>query len=271
MCFLFYNDAGDLMKIYLDLLMTINFFFDFLLLLFVSLLLKRQVKINKIIHGAFIGGLSIIFLFMKLNSLELFLYKFIISILMILITFGYKNLKYTIANLGYLYIVSLFLGGALYFINNSMSYKHIGIIFYHNGLSINIFLILLLTPIIIYIYLLQCKKLKNNYNNYYNVQIYLNNQYIEGTGYMDSGNNLVDILTKKKIIFIDKRKIIFDINEFRFIPLHTVSGDDLIKCIKIDKVIINHHEYKDILLGIMDNINLDGIDIILNNKMEGIC
>ena len=88
---------------------------------------------------------------------------------------------------------------------------------------------------------------------------------------MDSGNNLVDILTKKKIIFIDKRKIIFDINEFRFIPLHTVSGDDLIKCIKIDKVIINHHEYKDILLGIMDNINLDGIDIILNNKMEGIC
>ena len=208
MCFLFYNDDGDLMKIYLDLLMTINFFFDFLLLLFVSLLLKRQVKISKIIHGAFIGGLSIVFLFMKLNNLELFFYKFIISILMILITFGYKNIKYTITNVGYLYIVSLFLGGALYFINNSFSYKRIGMVFYYNGFSINIIIILILTPLIIYIYLLQCKKLKNNYNNYYNVQIYLNNQYIEGTGYMDSGNNLVDFLTKKKIIFIDKRKII---------------------------------------------------------------
>ena len=114
-------------------------------------------------------------------------------------------------------------------------------------------------------------KIKNNYNNYYPVKICLNNQFIEGVGYLDSGNNLIDSLTNKKIIFIDKRKLIFDINEFRFIPLHTVSGNDLVKCIKVDKVIIHNHEYHDILLGIIDNICLDGIDIILNNKMEGIC
>ena len=54
------------------------------------------------------------------------------------------------------------------------------------------------------------------------------------------------------------------------VPLITVSGHDLIKCIKVDKVVINNREYN-VLVGIIDKISLDGIDIILNNKMEGIC
>ena len=75
------------MKVYLDLVMFINFFLDFLLLLGVSILLKRNVKLGKIIFGAFIGGLSILILFFKMNSIELFLFKFVISIVMILVSF----------------------------------------------------------------------------------------------------------------------------------------------------------------------------------------
>ena len=40
-----------------------SIFSDFVLLLSVSLLLKRKVKLNKIILGAFFGGISILFLF----------------------------------------------------------------------------------------------------------------------------------------------------------------------------------------------------------------
>lgn len=258
------------MKVYLDLIMIINFFFDFILLLSVSLLLKRNIKLNRIILGSFIGGLSILFLFIKINSIQLFIYKIIISIIMILVSFGYRNIKYTFINLLYLYIVSIFLGGGLYFLNIEFSYKHEGIIFYNNGFSINIIFIIVLTPIIISLYIYQNKKIKNNYNNYYNVTIYINSSHIDCIGYMDTGNNLIDPITHKKVILIDKRKIIFDINEFRFIPLKTVSGNDMIKCIKIDKVVINNKEYKNILLGIIDSINLDGIDVILNNKMEDI-
>ena len=61
----FYNIIGDYVKVYLDLIMIINFFIDFLLLLGVSIILKRKVKINRIILSAFIGGISILFLFMK--------------------------------------------------------------------------------------------------------------------------------------------------------------------------------------------------------------
>ena len=270
MCLLIYNFYGDWMKIYLDLIMILNFFFDFLLLLSVSILLRRKVKLIRIIISAFIGGLSIIFLFIKINSLELFLFKIIISIIMILISFGFKNIKYTIINIIYLYVVSIFLGGFLYVLNIQISYKHVGIIFYHNGLSINLILIILLTPIILYLYIKQNRKLKNHYSNYYSVVIYYKDHIIECIGYIDTGNNLVDKITNKPVILLDKRKMVFDINEFMLVPLITVSGSDLIKCIKVDKVIINNREYK-VLVGLIDNISLDGIDVILNNKMEGIC
>jgi len=41
----------------------------------------------------------------------------------------------------------------------------------------------------------------------------------------------------------------------------------MIKVVKIDKLIFNDKEYNNILLGIMDKISLEGVDIILNKKL----
>ena len=101
------------MKIYLDLIMILNFVFDFLLLLSVSIILRRNVSINKLILGAFIGGISILFLFIKINSFELFIFKILISILMILISFGYKDIRYFGKNILFFYMTIIVLGGFL--------------------------------------------------------------------------------------------------------------------------------------------------------------
>ena len=263
----FYNIYGDKVKIYLDLVMILNFFLDFILLLTVSLILKRNVKITKIIMGAFIGGLSIIFLFFNINSFVLFLFKLIISILMILITFGFRSIKYTLINLLYLYMSSIILGGFLYLLNLEFSYKHIGIIFFNNGLSINFIFLILFSPVILYIYIKQTKKLRYNYSNYYNIEIYNKNKKYKYTAYMDSGNVLTDSITGKSVILIDKRKLLFNIKEFRLIPYIGVNGSSIIKVIKIEKLVFNNKEYNNILLGIMDKISLDGVDVILNRKL----
>ena len=263
----FYNIFGDIMKIYLDLIMILNFAIDFILLLTVSLILKRNVKLTRIMLGSFVGGLSILFLFFNINSFILFLLKLFISILMVLITFGYKTLKYTLVNLLYLYMSSIVLGGFLYLLNLEFSYKHIGIIFFNNGLSINFIFLILFSPLILYIYIKQTKNLRYNYSNYYNIEIINNNKKYKYTAYMDSGNVLVDTLTNKPVILIDKRKLLFNIKEFRLIPYMGVNGSNIIKVIKIDKLIFNNKEYSNILLGIMDKISLDGIDVILNRKL----
>jgi len=265
--FFFYNVFGDDMTIYLDLVMILNFAIDFILLLTVSLILKRNVKLTRIMLGAFIGGLSILFLFFNINSFLLFIFKILISVLMILTTFGYKTIKYTLVNILYLYMSSIILGGFLYLLNLEFSYKHIGMIFFNNGLSINFVFLIIFSPIILYIYIKQTKNLRYNYSNYYNIEIINKNKRYKYTGYMDSGNVLVDTLTKKIVILIDKRKLLFNIKEFRLIPYMGVNGSNMIKVVKIDKLIFNDKEYSNILLGIMDKISLDGVDVILNRKL----
>lgn len=255
------------MKIYLDLIMILNFSLDFILLLSVSLILKRNIKLARIMLGAFIGGISILLLFMNINNITLFLLKVLISIVMVLTTFGYRNIKYTLINLLYLYMSSVILGGFLYLLNLEFSYKHVGIIFYNNGLSVNFIFLIIFSPVILYIYIKQTKNLRYNYSNYYNIEIYLNQKKYKYTAYMDTGNVLVDTLTNKKVVLIDKRKLLFNIKEFRLIPYMSVGGSNMIKVIKIDKLVFDNKEYSDILLGIMDKISLDGVDVILNRKL----
>ena len=255
------------MKVYLDLIMILNFFIDFILLLTVSIVLKRKVNIKKIILGAFVGGLSILFLFFIFNNFLLFIFKLIISIIMVIITFKYENIKYTLINILYLYITSITLGGFLYLLNIEFSYKHVGIIFINNGLSINFIILIIISPVILYIYIRQNKLLKYTYSNYYNVELIKCKKSYKYIGYMDSGNVLIDSLTNKKVILIDKRKVLFNIKEFRLIPYMGVNGMNMIKVVKIDKLIFNNKECDNVLLGIMDNISLDGVDIILNRKL----
>lgn len=254
------------MKVYIDLIMLLNFLLDFILLLTTSVILKRNVKITKIIMGAFVGGLSILFLFYDINSFLLFIFKFIISILMVIISFSYRNFKYTLINIIYLYMSSIVLGGFLYLLNLEFSYKHIGILFYNNGLSINFIFLIIFSPIILYLYIIQIRKFKNNYSNYYKVEIYYNGKKYKYIGYLDTGNTLKDSLTGKSVILIDKRKLLFDIKEFRIIPYMGLNGTSMIKVIKIDKLLFNKREYN-VLLGIMDSIQLDGVDIILNRYL----
>lgn len=255
------------MKIYLDLVMLLNFSIDFILLLSVSIILKRKVKIYRILLGSFVGGLSILLLFFNINNITLFILKIIISILMCLITFKFNNIKYTLVNLLYLYMSSIILGGFLYLLNIEFSYKHVGIIFINNGLSINFIFLLITSPIILYIYIKQTKNFRSTYSNYYNIKIFKNNKAYDYIGFIDTGNTLTDPLTKKAVILIDKRKILFNIKEFRMIPYMGVNGLNLIKVIKIDKLVFNNKSYKNILLGLMDNISLDGVDVILNKKL----
>ena len=190
---------------------------------------------------------------------------------MILLTFGYRDLKYTLKNLFYLYTSSLILGGFLYYLNIEFSYKQEGIVFYHKGLSINYIVLIIFSPIIIYTYIKQGIYLKNNYSNYYKVNLYLGKHVLHCNGFLDSGNQLYDPYTKQPIILIDQRKMIYDINEFKMIlvPMVTASSTTLLPCIRIPKIeIVGIGVRENILLGIMQqNITMDGVDLLLHPKL----
>ena len=120
------------MKIYIYYIFFINFIFDFILLLGIKFILKRNVRIYRIIIGSLIGAFSIFLLFIRLGPGLFFILKLICGLFMVIITFKYKDLKYTLNNFFYLMVLSILLGGFLYFSNISVGYDHIGMVFFNN-------------------------------------------------------------------------------------------------------------------------------------------
>ena len=260
------------MKIYLDLILFLNFTFDLLLLLSVSIILRRNIKFRRILLGSIIGALSILFLFMRLSSFTLFIYKFLISILMILVTFGFKNIRFTLKNLFYLYITSIVLGGFLYFLNLEFSYKQIGLVFYHNGLSINFIVLIIASPIILFFYVKQALYLKNNYSNYYKVDIYLKDGSIKKVNaFLDTGNKLIDPYKKRPIILVSESalKLNHETNKTYLVPYDGINSHGLLKCIEPKKIYIHGLGIKtNLLIGISnENIDIDGVNCILHTKL----
>ena len=257
------------MKIYLDVIFLINFLFDLLLLCATKILLKRTVKFYKLVLASLFGALSIFLLFLKINSLELFCFKILISLIMLFIGFGYKNIRYYFKNFVSLYIISIFLGGFLYILNLEFSYTHKGLIFFHKGLSINFIFIIILRPIIVYIYIKENKILKMEYSHYYIVKIINNKKQIILNGYLDTGNNLIDPISHKPVILVDKKLIdpLIKIHSPIYVPYRSLNNQGIVECIKVDSVYINDKKIDNILIGLSEEFKMDNINCILNNRI----
>lgn len=270
--YFFYNILGDYMKIYVDLVLLLNFGFDLILLFGVAIILRRQTTLKRILLGALVGSITVFSMFMEMSSITLFLVKIIISIFMVLITFGYHDIRYLGNNLFYLYTSSILLGGFLYFLNLQFSYKNEGLIFYFNGLSVNVIALIILSPIIIYTYVKQGLLLKNHYSNYYNVDIYLKSgEIMSVTAFMDTGNKLEDPYKKRPIILLNKELIKLDYNKqgIVLVPYDAINHHGLLKCIIPDKIFIQGVGFRDdFLVGLSnEKILIDGVDCILHSKV----
>ena len=103
------------MKIYVDIIFLINLIYDYLILNAVNVVLRRNIKQKRLLITSFIGSISSFSIFFPfLNNIFI---SVLISIIMVLISFGIKDIIYVKNNLLYFYMISVIFGGFLYFIN----------------------------------------------------------------------------------------------------------------------------------------------------------
>lgn len=239
--------------VYIDEILLLNFIIDYVILSTLTFLLKKNIKKRRIFLSCLVGEISIIYLFFSFNTLFLFLFKFILGIIMILILYGYSDIKSFIKDLVYFYILCFFLGGTLYYfkIENLIKYQYI----------------LLLIPIIMNIYKYFEYNLKSILTTRYKVTIYLNNgNILYLNGFLDTGNSLINPYNNKKIIIINK-----EVNEEYFlVPYKTINNESLLKCFNPKVVYIDGLGIRnDITVGIT-NKKFKGYNCLLNYRlMEG--
>ena len=260
------------MKIYVDLVLLLNFGFDLILLFGVALLLRRQTNLKRLLLGAVVGSITIFSMFIEMSSFMLFLVKIAISILMVLIVFGYHDYKYLFKNLFYLYTSSILLGGFLYFLNLQCSYQQEGLVFYFSGLSVNVIVLIVLSPIIIYAYVKQGLELKNRYSSYYQIDIYLKDgEVIPVTAFLDTGNHLEDPYLRRPIILLNKELLDFSYGKYKMVlvPYEALNHHGILKCIIPEKIFIQGVGFRDnFLIGLSnEKIRIDGVDCIMNSRL----
>ena len=249
------------MTIYVDLVFLINFIMDFYILSGVKFLLKLQTKFIRIILGALLGSLSTFILFFKLNTFELNILKIISSIFMIIISFGTNKLLY---KLFYLYVISIVLGGSIYLINDSFGYSVNSFIFIDNGYSVNFIILIIISPIIIFLYVKELLKYRKNINTNYDVIIKLKNKTININGFLDTGNKLIDPYFKRPIILVNKKYIDLRGKKIIYVPYESLNNNGLLKCIIPEYILVMNKKYENCLIGISENLKYD---CILNERI----
>lgn len=240
------------MTIYIDLVILLNYFFDSLILLTVNTTLKRNISLKKILFVSLLGELSLLG-FLLSNKYLLILLKLELSLILNILTFKYKDIFYTVTNVLYFYMVSIILGGFIYYLKlNNLSY----------------IFILLLVPLILYLYIKQNLNMKTTINKTYPLTIYFpNKRKLSLTGFVDTGNKLRDPVTKKWVILVNK-KLLHGVIRIRtpiYVPYHSLNNKGLVECIKPEKLVIEGKEYTNFLIGLMDSkVMINSSDCILN-------
>ena len=240
---------------YIDLFFIFNFIIDFIITLSVSIILKRKSSYIRMILSSLLGGLSSLLLFTSLNKI---LIEIISIVIMVVISFGYKGIRYVIKNILYMYILSTLLGGIIYLFNVKVS----------NNIVINYFIIIVISSLVLILYIKENRKIKNIYKNYYKVDIYFKDKSkISVVGFIDTGNNLYDPYKKRPIILLSNKYIRED--NYILVPYYTMSGEGLLKCIKPDIIFIDGIGYRgNVLIGFSDSPKLiDGVDVILHKDI----
>lgn len=247
------------MKVYIDLLFLFNWWIDFVLLTLVKITLKRITSIRRIILASFFGAFTTFFIFLNINYIVLFFLKIIGSFLIVIIAFKYNNYRCLLKNAFYLFMCGVILGGISYFLKNKIINN-----------TIYFMSVLLITPITILIINKHNSYLKNKFNLLYEVIISFDNKIIKTIGLLDSGNMIIDPITKKPVVLINK-KIVKGLTKIRspmYVPVKTINNSSLIVCYKPDYISINNKKYRNYLVGVLEhNIFKDGIDCLLNNRL----
>jgi len=244
------------MTIYIDLVIIVNYLFDLIILLSINYILRRNIPLKKIMLSSLIGEGTLILLFIPLNTWFLMIIKLLWAILICLTCFGYQDFNYFKKNLFYFYMVSMLLGGSIYFLKEQLN---------------NCYLIVLILGIFLfYKYMISFHSLKNNYSNYYNGKLYFDkDHYILVHAYMDTGNKLVDPYTNKGIILIDQEKIIDYLpDKYLYVPYHSLNNRGLLSCFKGFCLEIEGKKILEFLIGVShEKFYMDGIDCIISTKI----
>ncbi|WP_150266682.1 sigma-E processing peptidase SpoIIGA [Paenibacillus tepidiphilus] len=203
------------MVVYIDLIFLANLLIDGVLIWLAGWLVKMKVTWWRLLLSALVGALYVVMMFVpELSFLYTFLIKFGLSLLMLLIAFGYRSLQSYLRVLGAFYIINFAAAGGIvgiHYLLQSSGDLWNGILFTATGgqafrLKIAFWFVLAALPLVLMLFkLVQSSRQRRERLETYIGEVYVE---IEGvgvtcTGLLDTGNRLSDPLTHIPVMVME--------------------------------------------------------------------
>lgn len=204
------------MTVYLDVIFLLNMICNGMILLLTRYLVRSNTSKKRILFSTLIASFIIFFQGHLSNSLLFSLsIKILYSMVIILVAFGYGGIISFIKKWTLFYFISFSIGGAIlgvhYLLEDVLIYgNHQMMLTAENiyGEEIHLSFILVAFPIFWYFTKRRMDEhveTKIKYDQYYEVILTLNGQSIRTKGYLDSGNHLIDPITRRPVVLCDTK------------------------------------------------------------------
>lgn len=205
------------MNLYLDLIWLLNFLIDLMLLILTSIVLKKKTSKKRFFFGALFASGYVFFLFLPGVAFMMHpIVKGLYSVLIILITFSFEQIRSFFQALLMFYFVNFAIGGGLIGIHYYFNLDHSFLqgTFATNGFAfgspVSWGFIVIGFPIL-YFYTKKrfeiVEEVKIRFSEIMKVNIRVAGITLELTGFVDSGNRLTDPFSKKPVMIIDMTKV----------------------------------------------------------------
>ncbi|MBQ3284032.1 MAG: sigma-E processing peptidase SpoIIGA [Ruminococcus sp.] len=253
------------MTVYVDILLFVNTIINYAILMTAERLLKRNIRLYRILLGAFTGSLFSLLIFFDANSrFFLFLLRILSSALITMIAFGFHSKAEYIKAV--LCSVLTSVGYCGFFILFYQIFKPPDMIIVNDVVYLqNDPLRLVLLTAVIYVVLLIVNKLFSERikSTVVTLQFTIRQNTYSCVGKIDTGCHLREPFSSAPVIIADSSVFAIDINQpFRVIPYSSLGGSSILNGVKADSVIIDQRTIeKDIYIasGDIGNPNYQAI------------
>ncbi|MGG1877751.1 sigma-E processing peptidase SpoIIGA [Paenibacillus cisolokensis] len=204
-----------ILVVYIDLIFIVNLLIDGILLALTAWMRRIRPRLWRVACSSLLGAMYVVMMFVpELSFLYTFLIKFMLSLMMIWIAFGYASLQEYIRNLGAFYIVNFAIAGGIigfhYFLQSSgelfegIWYSATG------GLSFELKVGFWFACIAFFVVVFAFKAVQTTKRKTESretllapVTVWIGSTKVQCTGLLDTGNQLSDPLTRTPVMVME--------------------------------------------------------------------
>lgn len=274
--------------IYIDVLIIVNLFVNYFILLTTSKFLNLKLKLSRLILGEILGAIYSLYIFIPEPNLFIsILIKLFMSIIMVAVSFEFRTIQQFLKIIVCFYAVNFAFSGIMFAL--WCAFKPNGMIINNDIVYFNISPItLIVSTVISYIIIeiinrvIEKKQLKSSK---YEIGIKFKDKYIVLNAKIDTGNLLKEPFSNLPVIVVKKSEINLLIPEFnifenienqneikklkiRIIPFKTVSGTGILPAFKPEYVVLKGNLKKQAYVAVCsDEYFSEGISCLVNPEI----